>query len=54
MTEQQPETVEKSVDEERERFGSAGWDATDPDTGSLPEVDPTQDVPKPEPDQDQG
>ena len=54
MTEQQPETVDHTVDEERQRFGSAGWDADDADTGSLPQVDPSQDVPKPDPEKDQG
>ena len=59
MSEQQPETVGHTVDEERQKFGSAGWDATEDDSDldidtdtDTPRIDP--DIPKPDPDQDQG
>jgi hypothetical protein len=62
--EQRSGTGERNVDEERQRFGSAGWDALDDDTpdddtsteaaGELRDVPRTGDVPKPDPDKDQG
>jgi hypothetical protein len=50
-----------TVDQEREQFGSAGWDATDEEsdpttrdnlTEKTPEI--PDDNPAPDPDQDQG
>jgi hypothetical protein len=54
-------TSEPTVDQERGLFGSAGWDATDEETESAapdnasektPEI--PDDVPRPDPDKDQG
>jgi hypothetical protein len=63
-----PEAPRHTVDQERGKFGSAGWDATDDDpadetlddddrsTGLVGEItEPVgDDVPRPDPDQDQG
>lgn len=60
MTDQNA-TSEPTTDQERGLFGSAGWDATDeetepeaPDnvTEETPEI--PDDIPRPDPDKDQG
>lgn len=49
MSEQQPDTTGPTVDEERGEFGSAGWDALDDEDNTT-----DQDIPRPDPDKDQG
>jgi hypothetical protein len=45
---------EPTVDQERGQFGSGGWDVTDDDRDDMTEVVGGEDVPKPDPDKDQG
>jgi hypothetical protein len=56
MNNQDP-TNSPTVDQERGLFGSAGWDATDqeePDNGSEETPEIPDDIPRPDPDKDQG
>jgi hypothetical protein len=61
MTEREtPESDPRTTDEERGVFGSAGWDASDDDqadgaglVGTITEP-VGEDVPRPDPEQDQG
>jgi len=60
MTEQNTPD-EPTVDQERGQFGSAGWDATDEGSDPTTEDNVTEetpeipdDIPRPDPDKDQG
>ena len=56
MGDQDP-TSRPTVDQERGLFGSAGWDATDeeaPDNDSEETPEIPDDIPRPDPDKDQG
>ena len=46
---EESDTPERTADEQRQKFGSAGWDAADDDGNEI-----DQDIPKPDPDKDQG
>lgn len=43
-----------TVDQQRGKFGSGGWDAAEEDRDPMTEVIGQEDVPKPDPDKDQG